>query len=297
MSNTNDVVQPDNWYQELPRQQFSQFNELETYSSWFTAYELSSNIIAICEPCHFQEVISYLIIGSEKALLWDTGMGMFDIKSVVESFTDKELIVVNSHCHFDHVGGNIQFDKTYIYNSKQAIDRLRKGVTAEDVERNFTKDAFHYNGTLPFEVESFRIPGVDNFITIEEGHIFDLGDIQFKVLHTPGHSPDSIMIVCDSLKILFTGDTIYPASMYAHFFGDHGINSNIDTYYKVVSDLADKYSDYQLYCSHNEPMRQGSMLIDVKDAFKAIKDGINPSETDGDGFKKYQFDGFAIITE
>lgn len=60
------------------------YNELEsvaTRSQWFKVYKLENDIYAIAEPYHFQEVISYLILGDDKALLWDTGMGIDNIKT------------------------------------------------------------------------------------------------------------------------------------------------------------------------------------------------------------------------
>ena len=104
------------------------------------------------------------------------------------------------------------------------------------------------------------------------------------------------MLVNDAEKILFTGDTFYPASLYAHITKNDGLNSAFDVYMATMDDLASKYSDYQLYCSHNEPLRDGSVLIDVAKAFHEIYDGSLEYETDEQGLKKYQFDGFAIIT-
>ena len=55
-----------------------------------------------------------LIIGKNKALLFDTGSGIDDIKEAVKNITDLPLMVINSHGHFDHIGGNSQFDEVYL---------------------------------------------------------------------------------------------------------------------------------------------------------------------------------------
>jgi glyoxylase-like metal-dependent hydrolase (beta-lactamase superfamily II) len=54
-------------------------------------------------------VISYLVVGRDRALLFDTGMGMSDIHAIVSALTDRPVVVLNSHTHVDHVGGNLAF--------------------------------------------------------------------------------------------------------------------------------------------------------------------------------------------
>ena len=73
-----------------------------------------------------------------------------------------------------------------------------------------------------------------NYVPIENGHQFDLGGRVLTAFNTPGHSPDSIMLADDANKLLFTGDTVYPATLYAHLDSHDGLKSVIDTY-KTVS--------------------------------------------------------------
>lgn len=80
---------------------------------WFEVYKVAPVTFAIYEPHQSEETISYLILGREKALLFDTGMGISDIRKVVEELTKLPVIVLNSHTHNDHVGGNWQFDTIY----------------------------------------------------------------------------------------------------------------------------------------------------------------------------------------
>jgi glyoxylase-like metal-dependent hydrolase (beta-lactamase superfamily II) len=53
---------------------------------------------------HFEEAISYLVLGAERAALIDTGMGIADIRAEVERLTDLPVTAVNTHSHYDHVG-------------------------------------------------------------------------------------------------------------------------------------------------------------------------------------------------
>jgi len=66
----------ENWWDKLPRPEWKKFQQIQTSSQWFEAYQITPTIQAIYEPGQFEEVISYLIIGKDKALLWDTGTGI-----------------------------------------------------------------------------------------------------------------------------------------------------------------------------------------------------------------------------
>ncbi len=91
---------------------------------WFTIKKLTNHIWGIGEFRHFEEVISYLMIGKKEALLFDTGLGIHNIKKVVEIITKKKLFIINSHRHFDHIGGNKYFSKNYFVKKKSKILKI-----------------------------------------------------------------------------------------------------------------------------------------------------------------------------
>ena len=64
-------------------------------SEWFEVREVDAEVFAISEPSHWEQVISYLIVGREAALLLDTGMGIDDIQQLASSLTDKPITVVS----------------------------------------------------------------------------------------------------------------------------------------------------------------------------------------------------------
>ena len=81
-----------------------------------------------------------LVVGDNKALLFDTGSGVDDMNEVVRSMTKLPLLVINSHGHFDHIGGNNRFDKVYLSESdfpvledydKEMLNRWMKELTRE----------------------------------------------------------------------------------------------------------------------------------------------------------------------
>ena len=289
------AVQPAAWYEALPRPQYSQLKKVNA-DDWFEVYELPHQIYAIYEPRHFQEVISFLVLGEEKAMLVDTGMAFKNIKPLVESLTDLPIFVMNSHSHFDHIGSNWAFEEGYILDTEPSRYRMMNGLGYEDVCKNLVGDSTWGPYPEGFDPDTYCIKPAPHWNYVQDGHMFDLGGRTIKVIATPGHSPDSVMLADDKNKVLFTGDTVYPATMYAHLSAPDGMKSEQGVYRRTMRRIADAYSGYSIVCSHNEPLREGSMLTAIADAFDAIENGLEPNAVDEGGLNKYQFDGFAITT-
>ena len=105
---SDEAIAPD-WCSRLPRAQYAQLDRVDVDSDWFEVWEAGDRVLAIYEPKQWQEVISCLVLGTDRALLFDTGMGIASISDVVARLTDLPVTVVNSHSHLDHVGGNAEF--------------------------------------------------------------------------------------------------------------------------------------------------------------------------------------------
>ena len=290
-----DAVQPKAWYDALPRPQYKELKKVLA-DDWFEVYELPNQVYAIYEPRHFQEVISFLVLGSQKAMLVDTGMGFKKIKPIVDQLTKLPVFVVNTHSHFDHIGGNWEFTEGYILDTEPSRFRMTNGLMEKDVIKHLVEDSVWGDYPEGFDPDNYYIKPVPYWNYIQSGHCFDLGGRQIEILATPGHSPDSIMLADKDNQILFTGDTVYPATMYAHLSSDDGMLSEQGVYRRTMHQVADAFSTYQIYCSHNEPLRDGAMLTAIADAFDAIENGLTPDAVDEKGLNKYQFDGFAITT-
>ncbi len=81
-------------------------------TSWFEVQQLDPGVHLISEPGH---VNSFLIQGGKSAILFDTGLGVANIRRVAEELSNLPLLVVNSHYHFDHTGGNRLFNEIAIH--------------------------------------------------------------------------------------------------------------------------------------------------------------------------------------
>jgi glyoxylase-like metal-dependent hydrolase (beta-lactamase superfamily II) len=105
---------------------------VQVTSDWFVVYRVSEGVFALVEPYQFQEAISYLIVGRERALMFDTGIGLVPIRPVVEQLTRLPVEVLNSHTHFDHVGGNAEFDRILALDTPYTRANMR-GFTPDDL--------------------------------------------------------------------------------------------------------------------------------------------------------------------
>ncbi|MCL2564427.1 MAG: MBL fold metallo-hydrolase [Defluviitaleaceae bacterium] len=248
-------------------------------SGWFKVVELSNRVFAIMEPFHFQEVISYLIIGKKSALLFDTGAGIGNIREIVNTLWDGEVIVVNSHIHFDHIGNNHLFKEVLVYNCPEALDRLKKGYSAAELAPHNKPNLFAAGYFEKFAKGDYHIPPCNPY-SIEDEHIIDLGGRIIKIIHTPGHSPDSIMLLDMENKMLFTGDTYYPGHLYAHYEGKFYGNSQIETYadsLEKVGSMVDKL--LSVHPGHNDPVVSPDMLKKAAHAMRRLANRkISPGE-------------------
>ena len=280
------------WWDALPRPEWSRYERVAIDDGWFEVYRILDGIYAIYEPGQFEEVISFLITGEDVALLFDTGLGIGDIRGVVDELTDLQVVVLNSHTHYDHIGGNYQFETIYAMDTEFTRGRALNGrpheAVAEFVSKGwiwkplpegFIKDEYH---SRPFAISKI----------VGEGDILDIGGRKLEILETPGHAPDSICLIDRDNRILFTGDTFYLAPLYTHVDGSDFVN-----YARSAARLAGLAGDIDIaITSHNVPIVDGEYMIALGLAFEQIKAGsVEYVVTDGN--REYQFDGFSVIVK
>lgn len=146
----------------------------------------------------------YLIDGPSKAMLIDTGFGIGDLKGLIRHLIgDKEVIVVNTHAHFDHAYGNCQFERCYCH--KNEVHRMEQKNNAHIWDYLFDENGvpkwceFDRNDLVAYK--PYEIIGV------EEGHLFDLGDgYQVEAILLPGHTPGQCAYYDHRNHTIFIGD-------------------------------------------------------------------------------------------
>ena len=155
-----------------------------------------------------------LIEGEKSAILFDTGYGTEDAGAYVKTLTDKPVKVILSHGHHDHMPGARWFGKTYLCEEDMEEFRERTGklqrtkVMRQAADKGVpVPDDFM---TAPIAMpETIRFTGKTGGFDSETE---DLGGLEAKVIHVPGHTPGSAVIHIPALGLLLTGDDWNPCT-------------------------------------------------------------------------------------
>lgn len=166
--------------------------------AWFTTTRVGEGIWRIEDN---GQAHIYVVEGETAALVVDTGMGYIDARSYVATLTDKPLLVVNTHGHPDHAGGNRAFERVHVHPAERgALAYYTSDAVLDDTYRRFLG--------MPMP-DRLRRPGGGEaeLVPVEDGATFDLGNRTLDVIHIPGHSPGSIALYDRNTHGLFTGDS------------------------------------------------------------------------------------------
>ena len=148
--------------------------------------------------------------------------------------------ILNTHHHYDHIGGNNELKK--IYSAK----------------------------VVGFKGDNHRIPGID--IALENNEKWIFGNSTVKILHIPGHTLGHICFFFEKEKIAFTGDTLFSLGCGRIFEGDHKqMLSSLNKIKKLPKDT-------KIYCGHEYTYKNAEFCIkydydniSLKKQFEKIK--------------------------
>lgn len=277
------------WCKALPRPEYKSLERVQGSDPWFEVYKPAPDVFAIYEPHQSEETIGYLIVGEKRALLFDTGMGISDIKKVVTALTKLPIVVLNSHTHDDHVGGNWEFDT--IYGMDTTFTRENARGSREDAQAEIAPDQIC--GALPpgFDAKSYQTRPWKITKFIHDGERIDLGGRTIEVLSTPGHTPDAISLLDAANGLLFTGDTYYPAPIWLF-----RPETDLDAYARSIRRLADLAPRIKIVLgAHNVPVAKPAVLDELVRAFDAVRAGKIPPAPESPGRVTYKVGDISFL--
>ncbi len=152
---------------------------------WFTIDKIDEDTYIISEYRHWEETHCYLLNGTERSLLIDTGLGICNISEVIKKLTNKPVTVVATHIHWDHIGGHKYYPDFYAHEAElgwlnggfpQPLEAIKEYVVDRcDLPNSYDVNTYEFFQGTPTKV-------------LYGGEHIDLGERNIEVLHTPGHS-------------------------------------------------------------------------------------------------------------
>lgn len=230
--------------------------------------EIAPRVWALGEPAQDLDNYEYLIVGDERALLIDAGMKAHDIHPVLASLTPLPVTVIPTHLHFDHTNGLVNFPAAALVD----LPETRADQKGELVQ--LKRHEFEWQNPPSFKVAEWIKPGAD----------IDLGGRKVQLLSTPGHTRSSVSFYLPDAKLLFTGDFIYPTTLFV-FGPDSSLSDYLATIERLQSTLPADTVLYGAHCCRNDVVGQAPYLsmadlADVRTAIEKIRSG----RAEGRGF-------------
>ena len=204
----------------------------------------------------------FLLAGTEKALLIDSGMNVHNARDIAAALTSLPVELLNTHADMDHVGSNAQFDSFYMHPAEEPVYRGGGGA------------------------------GV--ILPVREGDTLDLGGRPLRIIHLPGHTPGSIAVLDVQSRVLISGDPIQ-RNGHVFMFGEH---RDMEAYIRSLEHL-EAYADQidEIWPSHADIPVPTDIIGRLRDGARAVLDGKIQGQTKemfGQKFKAYDL-GFCAL--
>ena len=208
----------------------------------------------------------YLVTGSQRAALIDTGSGAGSLRDYVETLADKPVIVLLTHGHVDHAMGAPEFDTVY-------MNRKDDYIYTEHCDLALRKEYLSQAPEFGKVAEEDYIPAAsaDSFHNMSEGDVFDLGSLSIEIYDCPGHTQGSVCMLLKEERALLTGDA---CNTFVFLFDDY--STGVSTYEKSLEELKAKTAGKfdRIYLSHGPGREYPVELLDeVIEVCKDIRHG------------------------
>jgi len=192
----------------------------------------------------YDNTTMYLVEGTEKALLIDTGTKIAELDSIIGLITNKPLIVVITHMHPDHAGNINFFNEIWMHPADTVL--LQNG----------------YHGRINF---------------VEDGDIFDLGETQIEVSHMPAHTPGSIVLLDRKSGNCYSGDAFGSNHVWLQLKPLSPLQTYVNSCLKMEKLIESGIT--KIYCGHFPYIKKAydkSYIVAMRELAEALINGTAP---------------------
>ena len=204
----------------------------------------------------------FLLTGTEKALLIDSGRELHTARDIAESLTDLPVSLLNTHADGDHIGSNAQFESFYMHPAEEAL--YRRGGRG---------------GKL---------------IPVREGDLLDLGGRELRIIELPGHTPGSIAVLDVRNRVLISGDPVQEHGRIFMF----GAHRNMENYIRSLEHLEAFIDQFdEIWPSHADIPISPTLIRKLHDGALDVQAGkVVGHPTDAHGNQVVGYDlGFCTL--
>ena len=185
---------------------------MEKFQSKYTIKKLYNDTYAITDNGFGQvNVYMYLLVGTKKALLVDSGYGLLDLKSIIRTVTDLDVICCCTHGHVDHALGAHQFEEAYLHSNDFDVykhhsspdfinDMATKGLLMRPSKKMLNSPGYQYLA------EKMAKKDYPTLKALDDVPCFDLGERVVTWFHAAGHTQGSVVFVDEKYGTVFDGD-------------------------------------------------------------------------------------------
>lgn len=195
---------------------------------FFKSEKISESVTRIFGPTG---ELMYLVEGSDRAALIDTGTGVGNLSEYVKELTDKTITVILTHGHVDHASGAPNFEEVYM---NHADDEIYKEHIDFEVRKGYVQAQYRDFDKI-IESDYVSQKSSSAYKELREGDIFELGGIILEIYNAAGHTPGQMAVLFKEERMLMTGD----AANQATFLFDKYCH-DITSYEKSMKDLLSK---------------------------------------------------------
>jgi glyoxylase-like metal-dependent hydrolase (beta-lactamase superfamily II) len=253
---------------------------LPVATGWFAVEDVGEGVTKLTEP-HLSDLVSanlWWIRGVRHDVVVDTGLGVASIGRHLPELLDHDTMAVISHTHLDHTGGAHEFDRVAVHAlESEAMTCPPPASLHPRTEMELLGLAIPDPDDLPDSLLD-ALPGPDYdpaayavrpaIVTraLTDGDVIDLGDRRLRVVHSPGHTPGSIVLLDEDLRWLYTGDVVYDGAIF-----DEMIGADIPSYVATMRRLLEL--DVELVHPGHDHSFDGDRLGEIVDAYLALRAG------------------------
>ena len=245
-------------------------------NDWFTVDKADRDTYIVSEYRHWEETHCYLLNGTERSLLIDTGLGICNISEVIKQLTGNPVIAIATHIHWDHIGGHKYYSDFYAHEAE--LEWLNGGfplplekIKAYVVDRCNLPDGYDVNTYEIFQGTPAKV--------LHGGEIIDIGGRSIEVLHTPGHAPGHMCFWEGERGSLYTGDLVYKGTLTAWF-----PSTDPCAYLQSLEKVAE-LPVKRVFPAHHSLDIQPELITCMRDAFRQLQ--TNGQLHHGSGIFRY----------